>query len=82
MIKDILVSLRTGKQESPAEKYAISMAAPLEAQIAGVAFAYHPIELMSQLAIWRPPSPRSSGRARRKPPSIAQRSKIKQVVVP
>jgi nucleotide-binding universal stress UspA family protein len=50
MIKDILVSLRVGKLESPAEKYAISMAVALEAHIAGVTFAYDPIELMSQLS--------------------------------
>jgi nucleotide-binding universal stress UspA family protein len=49
MIKDIVVSLRPGEQGSPAEKYAISMAGTLEAQIAGVAFAYDPIELTSQL---------------------------------
>lgn len=49
MIKDILVNLRTGRQDSPAEKYAISMAAALKAHIAGIAFAYDSIESMSQL---------------------------------
>lgn len=50
MIKDILVSLKVGKRESPAEKYAISMAAALKAHIAGITFAFDPIELMSQLS--------------------------------
>jgi nucleotide-binding universal stress UspA family protein len=50
VIKDIVFSLGMGKLESPAEKYAISMAAALEAHIAGVTFAYDPIELMSQLS--------------------------------
>lgn len=50
MIKDILVSLKVGERESPAQKYAISMAAALEAHIAGIIFAYDPIELMSQLS--------------------------------
>jgi len=48
VIKDILVSLRMGEQGSPAEKYAISMAAALEAHAAGVAFGYDPVELMAQ----------------------------------
>ena len=33
MIKDILVSLRMGEQNSPTEKYAIFMAAELEAAL-------------------------------------------------
>ena len=48
MIKDISVSLRTGEQDSPAEKYAISMAAALKAHVAGIAFAYDPVEMMAQ----------------------------------
>ena len=50
MIKDILASLKAGERQSPAEKYAISMAAALEAHIAGITFAYDPIEVMSQLS--------------------------------
>ncbi len=50
MIEDILVSLKVGERESPAQKYAISMAATLEAHIAGIIFAYDPIEHMSQLS--------------------------------
>jgi nucleotide-binding universal stress UspA family protein len=50
VIKDILVSLKVGKRESAAEKYAISMATALKAHIAGITFAYDPIELMSQLS--------------------------------
>lgn len=48
MIKDISVSLRMGEQDSPAEKYAISMAAALKAHVAGIAFAYDPVEMMAQ----------------------------------
>lgn len=50
MIKDILVNLRADTRESPAEKYAISMAAALKAHIAGIIFAYDPVELISQLS--------------------------------
>lgn len=50
MIQDILVSLKEGEQEPAAEKYAISMAAALEAHIGGITLAYDPIELMSQLS--------------------------------
>lgn len=48
MIKDISVSLGMGEQDSAAEKYAISMAAALEVHVAGIAFAYDPVELMAQ----------------------------------
>jgi len=48
VIKDISVSLRMGEQDSPAEKYAISMAAALKAHVAGIAFAYDPVEMMAQ----------------------------------
>jgi len=50
VIKDILVSLKVSTRESPAEKYAISMAAALEAHMAGITFAFDPIELMSPLS--------------------------------
>lgn len=49
MIKDILTSLRVGQRDSPAETYAISMGVALEAHVAGIAFAYDPLELMSEL---------------------------------
>jgi len=48
VIKDISVSLRMGEQDSPAEKYAISMAAALKAHVAGIAFAYDPVEMRAQ----------------------------------
>lgn len=50
MIKDILVNLKVGTRGSPAEKYAISMAAALQAHITGITFWYDPIQLMSQLS--------------------------------
>lgn len=62
MVKDILVSLRASKQDSPAEKYAIPMAAVLEAHIARIAFAYFPTNLMSQLGYMTAASSKSSGR--------------------
>lgn len=48
-IKNVLVRLKTGRQDSPAEKYAISMAAALDAHITGIAFAYDSIGSVSQL---------------------------------
>lgn len=49
MIKDILVNLTVRKEESPAEKYALSVAAALEAHIAGVAFVYDLVDQVSLL---------------------------------
>jgi nucleotide-binding universal stress UspA family protein len=43
MIKDIIVNLSIGERASPAEDYAISVAATLDAHVAGVAFLYYPI---------------------------------------
>ena len=43
MIKDIVVNLSVGERASPAEDYAISIAATFDAHVAGIAFLYHPI---------------------------------------
>ena len=43
MIKDIVVKLSVGERASPAEGYAISVAATFHAHLAGIAFLYHPI---------------------------------------
>jgi nucleotide-binding universal stress UspA family protein len=43
MIKDIVVKLSIGERASPAEGYAISVAATFHAHVAGIAFLYHPI---------------------------------------
>ena len=43
MIKDIVVNLSVGERSSPAEDYAISIAATFDARIAGIAFLYYPI---------------------------------------
>ena len=43
MIKDIVVNLSVGEGGSPAGDYAISVAAALNAHIAGIAFVYDPI---------------------------------------
>jgi nucleotide-binding universal stress UspA family protein len=43
MIKDIVVNLSVGERASPAEDYAISVAATLDAHVAGIAFLYYPI---------------------------------------
>jgi len=43
MIKDIVVNLGVGPRPSPAGDFAVSMAAALEAHVAGVAFLYDPI---------------------------------------
>ena len=49
MIKDIVVYLSADKGGSPATDYAISVAAALEAHIAGIAFVYDPFDLVSHL---------------------------------
>jgi nucleotide-binding universal stress UspA family protein len=43
MIKDIVVQLSLGERASPAEGYAISVAATFHAHVAGIAFLYPPI---------------------------------------
>jgi len=43
MIKDIVVNLSVGERASPAEDYAISVAATFDAHVAGIAFLYPPI---------------------------------------
>ena len=43
MIKDIVVKLSVGERASPAEGYAISVAATFHAHVAGIAFLYHPV---------------------------------------
>ena len=43
MIKDVVVNLSVGERASPAEDYAISIAATFDAHVAGIAFLYHPI---------------------------------------
>jgi nucleotide-binding universal stress UspA family protein len=43
MIKDIVVNLGVGPRPSPAGDFAVSVAAALEAHVAGVAFLYDPI---------------------------------------
>ena len=43
MIKDIVVKLSVGERASPAEGYAISVAATFHAHVAGIAFLYYPI---------------------------------------
>jgi len=43
MIKDVVVNLSVGERASPAEDYALSLAATFAAHIAGVGFRYYPI---------------------------------------
>ena len=43
MIKDIIVKLRVGERASPAEDYAVSVAATFDAHLTGIAFLYYPI---------------------------------------
>ncbi len=43
MIKDIIVKLRVGEPASPAEDYAVSVAATFDAHLTGIAFLYYPI---------------------------------------
>ena len=43
MIKDVVVNLSVGERASPAEDYALSVAATFAAHIAGVGFCYYPI---------------------------------------
>ena len=43
MIKDIVVKLSVGERASPAEDYAISVAAAFDAHVVGIAFLYYPI---------------------------------------
>ncbi len=43
MIKDLVVKLSVGERVSPAEGYAISVAATFHAHAAGIAFLYHPV---------------------------------------
>src|SRR5271167_1263588 len=42
MIKDIVVKLSVGERASPAEDYAISVAAAFDAHVVGIAFLYYP----------------------------------------
>ncbi len=49
MIKDIVINLAAGEQGDSAERYALSVAAVLEAHIAAVAFVYDPTQFVSQL---------------------------------
>ena len=43
MIKDIVVKLSVGERGSPAEDYAVSVAAAFDAHVVGIAFLYYPI---------------------------------------
>ena len=43
MIKDIVVKLSVGERASPAEDYALSVAATFAAHITGIGFRYYPI---------------------------------------
>jgi nucleotide-binding universal stress UspA family protein len=43
MIKDIVVKLSVGERASPAEDYAISVAAAFDAHVVGIAFLYYPV---------------------------------------
>jgi hypothetical protein len=43
MIKDIVVKLSVGERASPAEDYALSIAATFAAHITGIGFRYYPI---------------------------------------
>ena len=43
MIKDIVVKLSVGERASPAEDYAVSVAATFNAHVTGIAFLYYPI---------------------------------------
>ncbi len=43
MIKDIVVKLSVGERASPAEDYAVSVAATFDAHVTGIAFLYYPI---------------------------------------
>jgi len=49
MIKDIVVNLGVGQRKGSAGDYAVSVANALEAHITAIAFAYDPIDLVSQL---------------------------------
>ena len=43
MIEEIVVNLSVGERASPAEDYAISIAATFSAHVAGIAFLYYPV---------------------------------------
>ena len=43
MVKDIIVNLSVTKEGSVVGKYAVSVAAALEAHLTGVAFVYDPV---------------------------------------
>jgi len=43
VIKDIVVKLSVGERASPAEDYAVSVAATFDAHLTGIAFLYYPI---------------------------------------
>jgi hypothetical protein len=43
MIKDIVVELSVGERASPAEDYAVSVAAAFDAHVVGIAFLYYPV---------------------------------------
>ena len=43
MIKDVVVKLSVGERASPAEDYAVSVAATFNAHVTGIAFLYYPI---------------------------------------
>jgi hypothetical protein len=43
MIKDIVVKLSVGERASPAEDYAVSVAAAFDAHVVGIAFLFHPV---------------------------------------
>ncbi len=49
MIKDIVVNLGVGQREGSAGDYAISVANALKVHITAIAFAYDPLDLVSQL---------------------------------
>ncbi len=43
MIKDLVVKLSLGERASPAEDYAVSVAAVFDAHVVGIAFLYYPV---------------------------------------
>ena len=51
MIKDIVVKLSVGERASPAEDYAVSIAATFDAHLTGIAFLYYPIVPVAELRL-------------------------------
>ena len=68
MIKDIIVNLSVTKEGSVVEKYAVSVAAALEAHLTGVAFITIPSSRFPAPATFRPRLLRPSATITKTPP--------------